>query len=168
MTNYLPYIFGLTSLFGGVYMFLLSFRFYKPKHKNQEEKKRYEDWLKKFGKFMKICSVVLILNGSYILIKGNSNMFRIVNENSDWTLEERTYFIQECMREMNATKDYPQITEDYCTCSADQIIKTMTRSQYFELNNTKTQEEQINVLTPILQECANEYKQRIDSVNNIF
>ncbi len=57
MTNYLPYIFGLTSLLGGLYLFLLSFRLYRPKHKTNEQIQRYDKWLKKFGTLTKICSI---------------------------------------------------------------------------------------------------------------
>ena len=88
MINYLPYIFGLTSFLGGLYLFLLSFRLYKPKHKTEEQKERYSKSLEKFGTIMKVCSVILILNGSYDLIKRDPDRYSVGNgnRNSEWTV----------------------------------------------------------------------------------
>ena len=65
MTQYLPYIFGTISFFGGLYLFLLSFKIYKPKNKTEEQKERMEKWHQKFGTLMKVISILLILNGAY-------------------------------------------------------------------------------------------------------
>lgn len=90
MTTYLPYIFGLTSFLIGLYLFLLSFRLYKPKHKTEEQKDRYEKTFKKFGGLWKVASIILILNGSYDLLTRDPNKYRFDNENNnyEWTSEE--------------------------------------------------------------------------------
>ena len=167
MINYLPYIFGLTSFLGGLYLLLLSFRLYKPKHKTEEQKERYEKSLEKFGTLMKICSVILILNGSYELIKRDPDRYRVgsENRNSEWTSEDRAILIKNCIRDAGPTAtNYPQITKEYCDCSMDKIMKAMTKDQY-EKSLSKPQEEQIKEVLPLFQDCVDELKHRIDSVD---
>ena len=168
MINYLPYIFGLTSFLIGLYLFLFSFRLYKPKHKRDEQKERYEKTLGKFGTLMKICSVILILNGSYDLITCDSGGYRVGdgNRNSEWTSEDRAILIKNCMRDAGPTAtNYPQITKEYCECSIDKIMKAMTKDQY-KKSLTKPQEEQIKEVLPLFQDCVDELEQRIDSVDS--
>ena len=165
MINYLPYIFGLTSFLIGLYLFLFSFRLYKPKHKTDEQKERYEKSLEKFGTLMKVCSVILILKGSYDLINPDPDRYRVGNRNSEWTAEDRAILIKNCMRDAGPTAaNYPQITKQYCDCSMDKIMKAMTKDQY-EKSLLKPQEEQIKEVLPLFQDCVDELKQRIDSVD---
>jgi hypothetical protein len=168
MINYLPYIFGLTSFLIGLYLFLISFGLYKPKYKTEEQKERFEKLLEKFGTLMKICSVILILSGSYDLIKRDPDRYRVENgnRNSEWTSEDRTVILKNCMRDAGPTAtNYPQITKEYCDCSMDRIIKTMTRDEY-EKSLSKPQAEQTKEILPIIQDCVDELKQRIESVDS--
>ncbi|MCD8529151.1 MAG: hypothetical protein LRY27_04160 [Chitinophagales bacterium] len=164
----MPYIFGVTSLLLGLYLFLFSFRFYNPKHKTEEQKERYEKTLEKFGTIMKVCSVILVLKGAYDLINPDPNRYKIgnANSNSEWTLEDRTILVENCLRDAGpTTTNYPQITEEYCNCSMDKIMNAITKDEY-EKTLSKSQEEQIKELLPIFQVCLDELKQRIDSVKN--
>ena len=166
MTNYLPYIFGLTSLLGGLYLFLLSFRIYKPKHKTENQNERY-DWLEKFGTLTKICSVILILNGSYDLIKRDPDRYRIGSSNNkrQWTAEDKRILIQNCMRDARTTAtNYPQITLDYCECSMTKIMDSMSYDEYVK-SLGKSQEEQMKIIVPIIKDCINELRQEIDSAD---
>lgn len=166
MINYLPYVFGLASLLAGLYLCLYSFRIYKPTHKTKEEKKRYEKSLEKFGTVMQICSVILILNGSYDLIKGNAERYKIGNTNSEWTSEDRTILIENCIRDSGSNAiNYLQITQEYCDCSMNNIMNAMTKEQYLK-SLTKPQEEQLNEVLPLFQDCLDEFRQRIDSLEN--
>lgn len=168
MANYLPYIFGLASLLGGLFLFLLSFRIYKPKHKTEIQKNRYRKWLEKYGTAIKICSIILILNGSYDLIKRDPNRYKIegVDKKSEWTSEDREILIRNCIRDAGPTGPmYPQITEEYCACSMDKIMKAMSKEQY-EKTLLKPVAEQIKEVLPIFQDCLTVMKQRMDSVDN--
>lgn len=168
MTSSLPYIFGLTSFLGGLYLFLFSFRIYKPKHKTEEQKVRYEKSLEKFGTFIKVCSIILIINGSYDLIKRDSDRYKVGNEkkNTEWTSEDREILLKNCMRDAGPTAtNYPEITKEYCNCSTEKIMKAMTKEQYAK-SLLKPQDEQIKEVLPIFQDCLTELKQRIDSVKN--
>ncbi len=165
MINYLPYIFGLTSFLLGLYLLLYSFRLYKHKHNTEEQKERYEKSLEKFGTLMKVCSIILILKGSYDLINPDPNRYRVGNRNSEWTSEDRIILIKNCMRDAGPTAtNYPQITKDYCDCSMDKIMKAMIKDQY-EKSLSKPQAEQIKEILPLFQNCVDELKQRIDSVD---
>jgi hypothetical protein len=167
MTNYLPYIFGLPSLLGGLYLFLFSFRIYKPKYKTDKHKERYHHWLEKFGALMKICSVFLILNGSYDLIKRDTERYKIDSSNNtrQWTAEDKRILIKNCMHGARTTAtNYPQITRDYCECSMTKIMNSMSYEEYVK-SLKKPQEEQMKIIVPIIQNCINELKKRIDSVD---
>lgn len=167
MINYVPYIFGLSSFLCGFFLFLISFRLYKPKHKTEEQKERHEKTLEKFGIFLKVCSVILILKGAYDLINSDPDRYRIgkSNKTPEWTKEDRVILIKNCIRDSGPTaKNYPQIIKEYCECSTDKIMKGMTKNRY-EKSLSKPQEEQIKEILPLFRDCFVELKQRIDSVD---
>jgi hypothetical protein len=167
MTNYLPYIFGLTSLLGGLYLFLLSFRLYRPKHKTNEQIQRYDKWLKKFGTLTKICSIILILNGSYDLIKQDPERYKIglFSKGRQWTEEDRKILIQNCMRDAKTTAiEYPEITLKYCKCSMTKIMDSMSYDEYVK-SLEKPQDEQMKIIVPIIQNCIDKLRKGIDSVD---
>lgn len=68
MSNLLQYIFGVSLLLSGIYLFVTSFKIYTPKHKTEEKAKSYENFYKKYLLLIKIASFFLILRGLYILI----------------------------------------------------------------------------------------------------
>lgn len=167
MIYYLPYIFGLTFFLIGLYLFLLSFGLWKPKHKTEEQKAGFKKSLEKYETLWKVCSVILILNGSYDLIMRNPDRYRIGNSkrNSEWTSDDSAIFMKNCMRDAGPTAtNYPQITKEYCDCSASKIMKAMTKEQYGK-SLSEPQEDQIKEVLPIIQDCVDELKQRIDSVD---
>ena len=43
MTEYLPYIFNIPSLILGLYLFVTSFKIYRPKHKTEEQTQTHLD-----------------------------------------------------------------------------------------------------------------------------
>lgn len=167
ITNYLPYIFGLTSFLLGLYWFLRSFKIYRPKHLTAEQSAKFDNWLTKYGTLIKVISVILILKGSYDLLSPNPDRYTVGNVKKDyeWTTEDRDILIKNCMRDAGPTAtNYPQITKEYCDCSMDKIMKAMTKDQY-EKSLSKPQAEQIKEVLPIFQDCVDELKQRIDSVD---
>lgn len=167
MLHFLPYFFGIPFFLGGLYLFLLSFRLYTPKHKNEEQEAQHRKWLEKYGTLMKICSIALLLNGSYDLIMRDPERYSIGNgsSNTEWTPQYRATFIKNCIKDAGQTAaTHPQITKEYCICSLNSITTAMTKDQYVK-SLAKTQEEQLKEILPIIQGCLNELKQRIDSVN---
>jgi len=144
-----------------------SFGLWTPRHKTEERKVRYEKALEKFGTLWKVFSIILILNGSYDLIMRNPDRYRIGNEkkNTEWAWEDREILIKNCLRDAGPTaKKYPQILGEYCACSVNKIMKAMTKDHYIE-SLSKPQEDQIKESLPIFQDCLDELKQRIDSVD---
>jgi hypothetical protein len=163
MINYLPYILGIFNLLLGLWLFLVSFRLYKPKHKTQDDAERHERRLGKFGTLMKIFSIALILNGCYDLIKRDAGRYRFRNGNSAWTANDRELLIKNCLRDAGSTTTkYPEITRKYCECSMDNIIKAISKDQYVK-SLSKPQAEQIEELLPLFQDCVNKLKSGIDS-----
>lgn len=164
MITYLPYIFGLSSFLIGIYLLLLSFKLYKPKHKTEEQKDRYEKTFIKFGRLWKVASIVLILNGSYDLLTRDPNKysFDTDNKNYEWTSEDREIHVKNCMRDAGSTAtDYPEITKDYCECSVDKMMKVMSKEQVESILE-KPQAEMINEIIPVIKDCVDELKKGID------
>jgi hypothetical protein len=163
MTQYLPYIFGTISLLFGVFVFLFAFKIYKPKQTTEKEKERMERWHEKFGTFLKIASFLLIINGAYDLIANNQDRYRIGNtEKTEWAEWDRQELIERCVREAGTTANiYPAITREYCECSIDKIMTTMSYMEYVE-NSEKPTDEQLSEIMPLIQSCTDELNRRIE------
>ena len=83
MNNYLPYIFGTSTLLAGIYLFLVSFGIYKPKKLDNNE-----SLIEKYGTFIKIISIIMILRGGYNLLNPDPNRYKI-GENKVNDLKEK-------------------------------------------------------------------------------
>lgn len=163
MIQNLPYILGTISLLGGVFIFLLAFKIYQPKQKTEKDKERFERWHDKFGTFLKIMSIVLIINGAYDLIANNPDRYKIGNsEKTEWTESDRQELIDRCIQQAGQTANkYPSIASEYCECSIDKIMKSMSYMEYVE-NSEKSTEEQMGELMPLIQSCTDELNRRIE------
>ena len=148
MTQYLPYIFGTVSFLGGIYVFLLAFKVYIPK-KTADGKQRMKEWHKKFGTMMKVCSIFLILNGSYDLFSGDTDRYRMgTSKKTEWEKGDKETLIKTCIKDARI----PQHVKTYCDCSIGKIISNMTYKEYkevLEMDNA----EQVKRLKPIVQDC---------------
>jgi NADH:ubiquinone oxidoreductase subunit 5 (subunit L)/multisubunit Na+/H+ antiporter MnhA subunit len=76
MTNYLPLIFGISSLLLGIYLFLVFFGIYKPKTSDQTEEKSENMKI-----IMKVISIILILKGCYNLLNLDSHSYKTNSTN---------------------------------------------------------------------------------------
>lgn len=168
MTTYLPYIFGTISLLGGVYLFLYSFKIYKPKLRTDEAKFRYEKSLEKFGAIVKIASIIMIINGGYDLITRDSDRYLInsTQKKSEWTDDDRNQIISECIQGAGETGEkYPILTKQYCECSAERIMNAFSKDQYIR-DSKLEQNERLDLLLPVFQDCIDILKVKIDSASN--
>lgn len=166
MITFLPYIFGLTSLVVGLYLFLRSFRLWKPRPRNKEQEERSEKMLGKYATFMKVASITLILKGAYDLAVPNPDRYRIGNrqKNTEWISEDRAILIKNCIRDLGPTAtNYPQLAKEYCNCSTDRIMAAMTKEQH-EKTISKPLEEQVKEVMPVFQGCMDKLRYQIDSV----
>jgi hypothetical protein len=165
-TNYFPYINGSVFFIAGLYFFLLSFRIYKPKYKTAEQALKVDALLSRWGNWAKFGAIYMILFGAYNLIWHDSDFYRLNSavENNKWTAKDRAVVIKMCMKgAVAAAKKYPKITLDYCTCSTDKIIKSMSRKDYIE-DASKPAAEQNKIDSPFIQGCLIIFSRRIDSV----
>jgi len=164
--NYFPYINGSVFFISGVYLFLLSFRIYRPKHKTVEQALKVDNMLKSLGNRGKFGSVFMILFGAYNLIWHDPDFYRLHStiENNKWTANDKAVMIKNCMKgAVNATKKYPQITLDYCTCSIDKIMKSVNRKEYID-KISKSPEQEYKIDSPLIQGCLVVYIRAVDSV----
>lgn len=179
MTDYLPYVFGISSLFLGMTILLLSFGFYKGKNKTEEQIEKSNTFYSKYGILIKICGFILIFEGCSNLLFPNPNRYvlgvgKVVldkNEKKDqgnkiWETKDREILVEKCIKESGliGTK-YPQILRDYCECSMDNIMIAMSKEEYLK-SLEKTIEEQTKEQLPLFQSCYDEMSIKLDSLNN--
>lgn len=156
MTTYLSYI-GLVFFIYGLYYFLLSFRIYTPKHKTEGQRERFELWLKKFGTMMKVCSIGLILYGSYDFITHHTNKYRIGSRK--WTDADKRILVQD-LKKSKYISIYPQFADKACECMADNIVKNISIDDYSKIMNLKPNEGFVE-LRPYIKNCINEFRKQI-------
>jgi len=167
ITNLLPYIYGIGNLALGVFLFLVAFKIYNLKFKDEERKVKIESILNKYSILIRLFSIYLILNGSYDLIVRDTNRYRIVNENNKWTEEDREGMIKACLIGADEnTKKYHKFMQEYSESTTDKIMKAMTRVHYMELSK-KPKEEQLKEYMPLINEDLKLLRHRIDSVENL-
>jgi hypothetical protein len=170
MTAYLPYIFNIPSLILGLYLFVTSFKIYRPKHKTEEQSLKYDNWLEKFGTMMKIISVILTLKGAYGLIYANPDTYKLgsTKESNGWEKNARAIMIEKCLKDSGPTAfKYPRVNKEYCECSVDKIMSIYSEEEYLKISK-QPQEIQIKELMPKFQSCVDELKRRIDSTDRIM
>jgi len=164
--NYFPYINGSIFLVAGIYAALLTFRIYQPKYKNVEQALKVDNLLRTWGNTGKFSSIFMIFFGAYNLIWHDPNMYRLNStiENNKWTKEDRAAMIKNCMNgAVVASKKYPQITLDYCTCSIDKIIEHVSRKDYIK-NSSNSVEGEYKIDSPFIQGCVITFTRKVDSI----
>lgn len=164
MTNYLPYIFGISTLVAGIYIFLLSFGIYKPK--NTENK---ESVIEKYGTIFKIISIIMILRGGYNLLNPDSDRYKIsqndIDNNVEWTSESRNILIEKCLKDSGEmAENYPSIMKEYAECTTDVLMSKYNQKEYLEISN-KSFDEQKSILLPLVKDCLTEMNRKVDSVD---
>lgn len=164
MTNYLPYIFGISSLTLGLFLFLKYFRIYHF-NRNEEENIKFEDHVSRYGALLKTCAVILILHGGYNLLFTDSQQHAINDENEKrWEDNAENILVDKCFKETGQLGiENPIIVSEYCVCSAKSIMNGMTQEEYME-SMKKPIEEQIKQQMPLFQDCLNEMNTKLDSI----
>ena len=110
---------------------------------------------------MKICSIGLIINGIYNFSNINSNT------NNTWSIEDKQVLVKKCLTDAGeTTQNYPEYTQEYCDCSIDQIMNSMTKDEYLNISN-KSIEEQGNKLMPLIQNCLDKLTKAIENSNSV-
>ena len=161
MANYLPYIFGISTLVIGIYIFLLTFGIYKPK--NTENKVNI---IGKYGTLFKIISIIMILRGSYNLITANPDRYKISQNNYpvEWTSESKDILIKNCLRDSGPMAEkYPTIMTEYAECTTEKIMSKFNQKEYLEITD-KPFDEQKTILIPLVKNCLTEMNRKVDSV----
>jgi hypothetical protein len=164
MINYLPYIFGISTLLVGIYIFLISFGIYKSKKTESTE-----NLIEKYGTLFKIISIIMILRGGYNLLNSDSDRYKTsqndINNSVEWTSESRKILIEKCLKDSGQmAENYPSILKEYSECTTDKIMSQYNQKEYLEISN-KSFEEQKNILFLLLKDCLSEMNRKVDSMN---
>jgi|SRR5690554_182366 len=171
MTPYLPYIFGAVAFFGGLYLFLLSYRIYIPNKQDEKNKERFENWHQKFGTFGKVASILLILYGAYDLVTGNPEKYKVGNDEKiespikkEWTTEDKEQFVNGCIESTGLKAlNYPKLVRKYCECSFESIQNALTYEEYIE-NHNLTQKEHLAIINPIISDCKDSIQKAMNEL----
>ncbi len=109
--------------------------------------------------------VIIVLFAGYKIFIGLSDLVESRRAQEQWTTEDRNSLISKCIKETgaNGTK-YPELTENYCACSIDNILAEFTKPEYLELIKRPI-EEQIKISLPTFQECLTEYQNAMKGVD---
>ena len=169
MTQYSPYIFGIISLLIGLIIFLFSFKILIPKKRREESKSKVVNFREKFETLMKVCSIILILNGAYDLIIRDSEKYQLgFSERTVWNDSDREHLINCCLQEVLKTKsNYPELSKQFCACSVDNIMSKISYTEHLR-RLEKTPEEQDRLVAPLLQECLNEFREQCSLTDLLY
>ncbi|RTY85448.1 hypothetical protein [Flavobacterium sp. GT3R68] len=166
MNHYLPYIFGISTLLLGIYLFLISFGIYNPKNRTTEQIKKSESFQEKYGIFMKIISVILILRGGYNLLNANPERYAINSSKKEsvWSETAKDSLNKYCLIGMGKQGlEFEKINFDYCNCTSEKIMKTYSQEEYENIIK-RSQEEQYKIFSELVKECKDKLNQKIDSI----
>jgi hypothetical protein len=95
---------------------------------------------------------------TFIRIGGSLCSELVAHFGAEYTL------INNCLKgAVVASKKYPQITLDYCTCSINKIMQSIGRKEYVE-NSSKSPDEQFRIDSPFIQGCVIIFSRQLDSV----
>jgi hypothetical protein len=161
MTNYLPLIFGISSLVLGSYLFLIFFGIYKRKTVKEVGEKS-----ENFKLVMKAISIILILKGGYNLINFDSDNYKISSKKTEteWSDTAKDSLNKYCLIGMgNQPEENSKINFDYCNCTSEKIMKTYTQKEY-EIIIKKPIKEQFEIFSELLKECKTELQKKADSL----
>lgn len=161
MTNYLPLIFGISSLLLGIYLFLVFFGIYKPKTSEKTEKKSENMII-----IMKIISVILIMKGGYNLLNLDSDTYKmnLTKVKAEWSETAKDSLNKYCLIGMGEQPEkYSKINFEYCNCTTEKIMKSYTQEEY-ETIIKKPVEEQVQIFTELLKDCKKDLQMKKDII----
>jgi len=110
---------------------------------------------------MKLQKKLLLICAVLCLIAGGLWLF---HDDGRWTPADRQRLIDTCMyngRQLGVL--FPKQTKDYCSCSTDHIIKTMTKAAY-EKDLEKPVAKRAKSEYPILEGCIINFKKSVDTI----
>ncbi len=98
---------------------------------------------------------------SFGIYSGLKSLVKSGKEKTKWTQTDRDNQVKECIR---LTKElgekYPEIVKDYCECSTDKVISSMTKQEYNKITSLPV-DEQKRKITPIIKDCIDTLEKRI-------
>ncbi len=140
-------------------------------HKLKTQKNIVSDnQYEKFSVISKVVLIILIINGCYELSTINynndyENKRQIDSKN--WTNKDKRTLIETCLRDSKAkeSENY-NIVLDYCICSTQSVTSAISYESYMN-NLEKSQEDQLKIIMPLIQNCRDEMNRRLDSANHL-
>jgi hypothetical protein len=155
----LNYISAFVMIFGGGYLALLGFRVINHKKDTPDNQEKMIIWHKKFGGFAKYGGIALVIWGIMNVIFPSLNTYTIDNNkmNVEWTNEEKEQFMDQIY---NSSEYFKSINPDTSTlvlkCFVDKYSTKYSAEDRIR-QNKMTQEEVIQLVMPIMNECFHQY-----------
>ena len=157
MTPFLPYIFGVTYVLLGGYLFLTSFNLWRPKSYKEKKSKIPQD-------LIKVLSLIILASGFYDLFSGENNyvieepqiqqseIIEAKPEPKKWSISQRNDMVEKCISSSLESQDDSLQIRKFCECSIDGLIANYSVEE-FEIMQKFSQKEFEKVLKPIAENC---------------
>ncbi len=155
MIKILPYISDFILIFGGLYAALLGFKVINPKKDDPKMIK----WHQKFGKFMKIGGIALMIWGVFNLIIPSLNPYNFDNkdEKKEWTSEQKEQMMQQVINSSNLLKSTnPDTARLVAKCFVDKYTEKYTLEESWK-HDKMSQEQMMPIIMPLIQDCLHQY-----------
>jgi hypothetical protein len=112
----------------------------------------------KWQKYIAIGVIALVL----ILI-----VTRVIANRVSWEEEDRAKLTSSCLDDLGGyAVRFPLLSEDYCSCTSDTLMKHFTKAEYLLINN-EADEVQREKMLPVIAECYSIYQEGMFKANRL-
>jgi hypothetical protein len=152
MTETIDLIVAISMLLNGLIITLMGFGIIKLKAMKPEYEERMIDWREKFGKFLKIGGIVILVIGVFLLFAPHLD-----SEPVNWTESQKVKMKQQVISSSNFLQSINSDTADLVvTCFVDKYTEKFTLQDSWEQDKL-TQEQIMELIMPIMRECFELY-----------
>jgi len=105
--------------------------------------------------------IIIILISLFGVYSGLKSFIKNKDNKSEWTQTDRDNQIKDCIKTTKEMGEkYPYIIKDYCECSTDKVINSITKDEYNKITSLPINEQKTKI-TPIIKDCIETLKNRI-------
>jgi hypothetical protein len=152
MTETIDAIVAISMLMSGLIITLIGFEIIKLKAKKPADEERMIVWRKKFGKFIKIGGIVILIMGVLLLIAPDSD-----KESANWSHSKKEEMKKIVMNSSNFLQSMnPDTADIVVTCFVDKYTEKFTLQESWE-QDKMTQEQIMKLTMPLWNECFELY-----------
>jgi hypothetical protein len=96
-----------------------------------------------------------------VLLIAAKYFYNVQSNKFKWTENDRQMLIGQCITDCGGyAVRFPKITEEYCTCAMDSIMKHYNKADYYRIENL-SKEERSKYFMKVILNCYNDYQNGI-------